>query len=263
MGSRLAQEKTKLKPVKIREIIEETLSIPLPVIMDCIGCNEDVMRQEWNSLNPQTPKDMRRFYAEGHGMLWNMLAASGLDADGTDTMPNTVFNMVATQGKGKCLDYGCGLGRYGLVFANHGWDVTFVDVEGHAFNLVKKWIIMQERENVKFVSIPVEEDYADLGDEEYDAIINFDLEEHVAEPVEMLHFLTKHLSPKGLMLMEVFFDNLSQGGIVAPQAPYHLQRNYERYNDRQVWYHIVEEAGLKEIWRDENDIPKLYRKISP
>lgn len=264
MGTRPAQEEVgRMKPVKIREIIEETLGIPLPVIADCIGHNEDVMRHEWNSLNPQTPREVRRFYAEGHGMLWNFLASSGLDVDGTDMMPGSVFNVVVSQyPKGRCLDYGCGLGRYGLIFSNRGWGVTFVDVEGHAFNLVKKWIRLQERENVRFVDIPVDEEYADLGDEQYDTIINMDLLEHVSEPVEMLYFLLRHLVLDGLMCMEVFFDNLSAGGTHEPLAPYHIKRNYERYNDREVWYHIVEDAGLKPIWWDENGIPKLYRKIS-
>ena len=252
-----------MKPIKIREIIEEALGIPLPIIMDCIGHNEDIMRHEWNSLNPQTPKDVRRFYSEGHGMLWNFLAASGLDADGTDMMPGSVFNFaVSNYPKGRCLDIGCGLGRYGIIFSNFGWNVTFSDIEGHAFNLVKKWISLQERENVRFIDIPVEDDYADLGDEKYDAIINMDLLEHVPEPVEMLRFLLDRLVLGGLMCLEVFFDNLSLGGTVMPKAPYYLKRNYERYNDREAWYGIVEESGLEPVWWDENKIPKLYMKVS-
>lgn len=252
-----------MKPVKLRGMIEEALGIPIPVILECIGRNEEVMRQEWNSLNPQTPKDVRRFYSEGHGMLWNFLAASGLDADGTDMMPGSVFNFaVSNYPRGRCLDIGCGLGRYGLIFSNAGWDVTFADIEGHAFNLVKKWITLQERENIRFIDIPVEDDYADLGDEKYDAIINMDLLEHVPEPVDMLRFLLDHLVEDGSLCMEVFFDNVSQGGKEAPKAPYHLQRNFERYNDREVWYGIVKDMGLEAIWQDDNGIPKLYRKVS-
>lgn len=256
-----------MKSVKLRDMIEETLGVPIPVIMDCISRNEDIMRHEWNSLNPQTPKEVRRFYAEGHGMLWNMLASAGLDMDGSDVMAGTPFHLVASQGnrekgkKGKYLDYGCGLGRYGLVFANFGWAVTFVDVEGHAFNLVKKWITMQDRDNVRFIGVPVDEDYADLGNERYDVIVCFDLLEHVPEPIEMLRFLLSHLANDGLMLMEVFFDNLSQGGTVTPQAPYHLKRNYERYNDREIWGRVLEAEGLKPIWWDQNNIPKIYKKV--
>lgn len=263
MGSRLTQKETNnLKPVKIRDIIAETLSIPVETIMDCINHNEDVMRHEWWSLNPKTALDTRRFYAEGHGMLWNMLASSGLDIDGTDNMIGTVFHRVATEyPKGKCLEYGCGLGRYGLIFANNGWNVTFADVEGHAWNLIKKWITLQERDNVKFIDIHVEDDYADLGDEQYDVIINCDFLEHVEEPVEMLHFLLDHLVSNGIMLLEVFFDNISQGGKQVPLAPYHLKRNFERYNDREVWYKIVDDAGLKPIGWDDNNTPKIYQKV--
>lgn len=151
----------------------------------------------------------------------------------------------------KVLDYGCGHGTYGLHMALCGYDVTLADIP-HKHFLFLKFLCKKYNIPVKFYDIPCSNSLA--FDEKYDFIINSEVMEHCDDPAIVLRSLVDAMNDKSVMYMSVFFDNA--GG----RDPSHLLKNMKRFN--LSWTQFVKETGLLEvIFRDSNNVEKVYRKI--
>lgn len=96
----------------------------------------------------------------------------------------------------KVLDYGCGVGDYGLSFAVHGYFVTLCDIAGGNLEFAR-WRFAKR--NFNFDTIPVGTDdlYPDLG--RHHVILAGEVLEHVRNPLLVLQNMHAAL-PKGGLL---------------------------------------------------------------
>ncbi|MGE0201151.1 MAG: class I SAM-dependent methyltransferase [Candidatus Melainabacteria bacterium] len=132
----------------------------------------------------------------------------------------------------RVLDYGSGVGDYGMAFAVHGYHVTLLDIEGGNLDFAR-WRF--EQRGLKHDVIPVTDAslYPPLGRQ--DIILSGEVMEHVRDPLTVLK--NSHAAlPKGGFLWysgypdherEVGGDHLQEAADVRPQALAFVQQHFK------------------------------------
>ncbi len=144
----------------------------------------------------------------------------------------------------RVYDFGCGIGTDGLFLASRGYEVTLVDVDGPAFRFARHRF---ERRGMtaKFVesdsSLPE-------PDGTYDAIICFDVFEHLEDPIEVARRLVSALRPDGILIQQGNFED-------AGLQPCHLANGLRHFGGLKWHIHL---AGLG--LRHETSL--MYRKLA-
>ncbi len=96
----------------------------------------------------------------------------------------------------RVLDYGCGVGDYGLAFASQGYFITLCDIEGGNLDFAR-WRFEQRKLRFDVVPVTLEKLYPELG--QHDVILAGEVLEHVREPLQVLKNMHAAL-PKGGLL---------------------------------------------------------------
>lgn len=109
----------------------------------------------------------------------------------------------------KILDYGSGIGTHGLHFLRRGHDVTFVDLQSPHFDFVR-WLVSREGLTARFVE---HGNVAELASGSFDAILCFDVLEHVVDWREALALFARLLSPVGKLFLVVSFREFEEHAI--------------------------------------------------
>ncbi len=104
---------------------------------------------------------------------------------------------ILNQAPMKVLDAGGGTGMMALVFANHGHDVTIVDVSSDALMVAKTRL--KDFPNTKFIKADI-----DSISERFDCIICHAVLEWLDEPLAYIDKLTSLLSAKGYLSLSFF-----------------------------------------------------------
>lgn len=240
----------------MREDLMEYFGYTEEEIQEGMKTADDKAKSDFKAFNRETHEDVCDYYAKSEGFFFLLLRAYNLDRDGSDMYidkTSPCYKIASTPEhrykNHTVLDYGCGLGIDSEAFYNYGWDVTLADIPGLLFNFTKyRW--MKQGKVVKFINVHEQFPVKDS----YDVIICNDVLEHIKDPDAVLGHLYAHLNLKGILIMEVFFDWC--GG----NAPEHLYENYVKYNDAKMWRDIVDDIGFECIWRDENNVPKIFKK---
>lgn len=122
-----------------------------------------------------------------------------------------MIGLLNSENKGRVLDYGCGAGNMGMVFAHAGFKVDFLEVEGVITDFLK-W-----RVNRHFLKSNIFTHNQELGESQYDLVSLLNVVEHLDKPLETLQKITKSLSVGGYLLM---ICNTSGEGldIVSPET---------------------------------------------
>jgi len=163
---------------------------------------------EWQQRQPRTENEITRFYMDSKALIYDLAAVHGK----RDTFL-WQFRKVLESMNGRrlqVLDFGCGIGTFGMLFSKHGFKVTFADFESRAFELCR-W---------RCNTHGIDADFIDLGRDElageYDVILCVDVLERVPAPVKILEGLLAHLvSPGGLLVVTTDFG-------VKERYPLHL-----------------------------------------
>jgi len=112
------------------------------------------------------------------------------------TVKNYIITMISLFTHSyKILDFGCGYGNSSIILGENGLNVTATDFEGINLDFVR-FRSKKYRVNVKAVPL----DKLDW-DEKYDAIVCFDVLEHLKKPSETLNKLLNMLVPRGFLFI--------------------------------------------------------------
>ena len=176
---------------------------------------------EWNArvADAKDERAVTQFYNESKTELFDLarwhtddpihyralfcadLATASLKARTTD---------VAQAFKPAYLDFGSGIGSDALVFAASGFDVTLADV-AEPLLAFAKWRCEQRGLTVKTVDLKRQQPPART----YDAVVCFDVLEHVHRPLRTLDQINRSMRPGGLLFVHAPFGE-------DPDRPMHV-----------------------------------------
>lgn len=192
------------------------------------------MATAWKAAQPKTAAEMRDFYGATSAYLWSLTL---WHASPAYFHTGLVRRMIAQQcGRTglRALDYGSGIGTTAIQLAEAGYALTVADVPGVSFDYTRHRLI---RRGLPYTAVPITTDIPPL-EGRYDAIVCFDVLEHVQHPERVFRHLERHLTPDGLI------------GVVAPfdaqdaQEGYHLRENYLRWGENR-WGKFMSGRGFR------------------
>jgi 2-polyprenyl-3-methyl-5-hydroxy-6-metoxy-1,4-benzoquinol methylase len=168
------------------------------------------------------------FYARTFGQLFD-----AVDLHGTSCRHNVdvAFTRIYDgPQKLRVLDYGCGIGVNGLMFAAQGHEVTLTDFESPKLLFARQLVEKSELDNVEVIP------FGELDEErEWDLILCLLVMEHVKEPDLLLERLDSLLSPSGHIMLETDFAHYD--------IPLHYKSDSPRYYE--VLNRLINERKIR------------------
>jgi 2-polyprenyl-3-methyl-5-hydroxy-6-metoxy-1,4-benzoquinol methylase len=138
------------------------------------------------------------------------IAAAGLKARTTPEARTASDGVQAFRPVPKYLDYGSGIGSDALVFADAGFEVTLADVADPLLAFAK-WRC--ERRGLKVQTIDLKR--RQPPERAYDAVVCFDVLEHVHRPLRTLDHINQSMRPGGFLFVHAPFGE-------DPDRPMHV-----------------------------------------
>jgi len=229
----LADGKTHGTTQLLSDVVEEIqpyLGWDISQVLGALFKGRELMKDEWNTRSPQGRDEVVNFYKETENYIFD-LAWWHRDF-GRKQLTTAAIDICRQNRSRKILDFGCGTGQDGILFAEAGFDVTLGDLPGKTFDYAK-WRIEKSGLDIDFVN-------SDGLTERYDAILCFDVLEHIWEPGEIVKYLYQHLSDGGILLVTTHFGH-------SEEHPMHLARNDKYMGDN--FTEMMSEAGFRmESW---------------
>lgn len=139
---------------------------------------------------------------------------------------------VAVMHKAKnILDFGCGTGYVSIFFLNQGIKATLCDIEGEGLNFVR-WRFHSKSE---LQDLKTKHEIINLNElkemhkegKKFDAIICFDVLEHILEPLDTLKMISDLVADNGLLFLTAQFSGtMIDAQHVAPRKYDHVITSY-------------------------------------
>jgi 2-polyprenyl-3-methyl-5-hydroxy-6-metoxy-1,4-benzoquinol methylase len=106
-----------------------------------------------------------------------------------------LIGLMNEENKGIVLDYGCGAGNMGMIFAHAGFTVDFAEVKGVITDFLQ-WRVLRH-----FLKSKVFTHEDDLGENKYDLVCMQNVMEHLDQPMQVLQKLCKSIKSGGYFLI--------------------------------------------------------------
>jgi SAM-dependent methyltransferase len=166
--------------------------------------------EEWRDriTDPTDEQEVTRFYNESKTELFDLARWHAEDSIHYRTL---VCADTAVRRPGRAyLDYGSGIGSDALVFASAGFDVTLADVSSPLLAFAK-WRCERRGFRVRTIDLKRESPPA----EQFDAVVCFDVLEHIHRPLRTLDRIQRAMRPGGLLFLYAPFGE-------DPDRPMHV-----------------------------------------
>lgn len=203
------------------------------------------LAQEWKAKEPKTPADILAFYRSTDLYIWELMQwHASLDRRiYWQALLSFASDYPAGPGS-RVLDFGAGVGTDALFLLGQGYAVTLVDVDGPAFKFAKHRI---ERRGLH-AEFVVSEGPIPQFKEEYEAVVCFDVFEHLSEPLNTARALIGPLVKGGILLQQASFGS-------EEERPCHLEAGIDRFSGLRWDIHLAS-LGLV------HDGSMRFRKLS-
>lgn len=192
-----------------RELSEYCAS-PVPDIEARLADATVRFTEEWRSrvTDPSDERAVTSFYNESATELFDLAQWHAEDSIHCRTL---VCAEIASQRSGRtCLDYGSGIGSDALAFAAAGFDVTLADVSSPLLAFAR-WRCERRGFSVKTIDLKREP----LPSRRFDAVLCFDVLEHIHRPLRTLDRIHDAMTPGGLLFVHAPFGK-------DPERPMHV-----------------------------------------
>ena len=225
----------------IAEEISQYLNWDISQVFEALFYGGVMVADEWNQKLPQTPDKISDFYKQTGSYIFD-LAGWHRGDPARRKLTETAISICKQNNVQKVLDFGCGIGQDGISFSGEGFAVTLADLPGKTLDFAK-WRIERRNLNIKIVN-------ADGLSGMCDAILCFDVLEHLWEPEETVRYLYNHLSDNGILLVTASFG-------YDEVHPSHLERNARYSGDE--FTKMMERVGF--LMEKRYRTPLAFRKI--
>lgn len=150
--------------------------------------SKHMVRKEWE----ESGKDSEIYYKKS---IWPIYRMMRLRPKIKEFLSQIVSFSLA-RGDEKILDYGCGVGSYTIPLASMGFNVTAVDYQDSVILDFLNWRLKK-----RFLEAKVLGHKDKLENEEFDAIVFFDVLEHLDDPLGVIMKLHRALKSNGMFYL--------------------------------------------------------------
>jgi len=198
--------------------------------------------EEWRHrvVDPTDERSVVRFYNESETELFDLASWHAEDPIHFRTL---VCADIAAQRPGRTyLDYGSGIGSDALVFAAAGFDVTLADVSSPLLAFAK-WRCERRGFQVRTIDLKRQS----LPARRFDAVLCFDVLEHVHNPLRTLYRIQRSMKPGGLLFVHAPFGedpdrpmHIVHEDVITPKMPsvgFTRQEGLEADYPAWLWWH--------------------------
>ncbi|MGH6817118.1 MAG: class I SAM-dependent methyltransferase [Hyphomicrobiaceae bacterium] len=199
-------------------------------------CEDSVksLKRAWDDDVPTVDAlHVERFYDRTELFIDELMWWHTLNDDQTPLAYVTALQFATAHRLSKVLDFGSGVGSGGLLFVQHGCDVTLGDISSLMLEFCA-WRFQQRHLTARFIDLKTEQ----LPKQAFDFITAMDVFEHLTNPVDTVDILAEALKPGGY----IFGRFASE---IDPDRPMHLVQNFQPVFDR------LNETGFAKVWRDD------------
>jgi SAM-dependent methyltransferase len=202
------------------EDLSEYLEEPAEDVLVKIRQGANNVNEAWKEANPQTVEEIDQFYRQEKGYLYDLA-----NWNATPFFHSLISSAVGYEGK-LVLDFGGGIGTAALAIAEEDQNrVHYLDLPGGALWDFAKWRFEKRNPKIEVVE--------EVKPGIYDAILCFDVLEHVKDMEPVFWKLCEGLKPGGKLHCH---NNFGQQDIY----PMH-------FDHKELWEKLVEESGLKQM----------------
>lgn len=202
------------------------------------------LAEAWHRTNPTTTHEILQFYRTTDLYVWDLMQwhASPARRSYWEALTTFATKFGPEAGYRTVYDFGCGVGTDALFLASRGYRVTAVDVDGPAFRFAQHRF---ERRGMR-ASFIKSDSALPRPNGIFDAVVCFDVFEHLDDPLKAAGVLVNALRPGGILAQTGSFED-------AGVHPCHLANGVQRFGGIKWHIHL---AGLG--LRHETSL--LYRK---
>jgi SAM-dependent methyltransferase len=177
------------------------------------------MKEHWDNRRkwmtgrfPQggSAEDLKAYYSNDHGIYTGMYWHS-LEPDRYALHSVAGLHLVQQFAEGRrVFEFGHGVGSTGLLFARHGFQVSLGDIS-KSYRSFAEHRYRSRGLNPRFVDLTKESPEP----QSYDAVVSFDVLEHIPDPLPEIEKLRACLKPGGVMVLNIAFGR-------DPENPEHV-----------------------------------------
>ncbi len=168
-------------------------------LVDTWGWRKDILREGF----PRAPsrEALQTYYSQQdtgilHGLYWHSLRPDFYPLHSVSGL-----HLVQQFAEGRrVFEFGHGVGSTGILFARNGFEVTMGDIS-ESYRRFAQFRFNQRNLNGGFVDLRKDK----LEPNFYDAVVSFDVVEHIPDPLLDIQKLWECLKPGGLMVLNVAF----------------------------------------------------------
>jgi 2-polyprenyl-3-methyl-5-hydroxy-6-metoxy-1,4-benzoquinol methylase len=230
------------KQMLMSEELAEYLNLPVIEVSRRVGNASVRIANEWYAVNPRTPEEVHRWYAETDKYLYD-LAYYHIGSDSyLEALEETL--KVCREHGGHILDFGGGDGDLCIRLAELGLDVTYCDVPGITMDFA---IWRFNKRGLAIKRFASDDPHTVALPETYDIIIAMDVLEHLVNPLHYCSVFFNNLRPGGLFIAKPSFSNHDM-------FPMHLRSNaayIDTFNDEMARIGFINMRALTpslDIW---------------
>jgi 2-polyprenyl-3-methyl-5-hydroxy-6-metoxy-1,4-benzoquinol methylase len=199
----------------------------------CLRALSDV-KGEWDgSVNSGNRGSVEEFYNRSEAMVCELMWWHTLAEDSSPLAYVVAMEFGKLHGCAHCLDFGCGVGSGGIVFARHGMEITFADISSLMLDF-SEWRFKRRNLPARRLDLKV----SGLPASAFDMVTAMDVFEHLVDPVQTVDEIWKALVPGGYLFGR-FHSEPDE------DRPHHIIHDFGPTLQR------LKELGFVEEWRDE------------
>ena len=199
------------------------------------SCALSNVRGEWHgsSVDRDDLQSVQQFYNESEAMIYELMWWHSLSEDDSPLAYVTALHFAQMHGCRTYLDFGAGVGSGGIVFAQHGLDVTLADISSAMLSF-SQWRFRLRGLSAQFIDLKA----SGLPGNAYDILAAMDVFEHLVDPVQTVDELWRALKPGGYLFGRFHSE-------VDEDRPHHIVQDFEPTLKR------LASLGFVEVWRDQ------------
>ena len=223
--------------------LQASLLAELSVYMHCDDlaeiqrrCEQAVatLKGEWHAqVRPEDLRSIERFYDQSQTTIYELMWWHTLGEDVSPLAYVTALHFARRHGCRHYLDFGSGVGAGGLLFGQHGFDVTLADISSTLLRF-SQWRLEQRAFPSAYIDLKTQ----GFPSQAYDFITAMDVFEHLVEPVATVEQLSHALRPGGFLYARIAAE-------VDEDRPQHIVQDFGPTFDR------MRELGFVQVWQDE------------